>query len=152
MRQLFYYKMQQKFITKCVSFLLQNAAVITKCYVYYKLWQYNEHILSMLEEKKFFKFFKFFVSKRNMKPICSWPKKKIQKELMTPLNNFSFLFNVCICTNKNRLKVIFRVVFTVIFKEIAKILFTIIIKWKYSYEMIQEIFTLVLKLISNSTV
>ena len=87
-----------------------------------------------------------------MEHICSWPKKKIQKEFMTPLNNFSFLFNVCICANKNWLKVIFRVVFTVIFKEIAKILFTIIIKRKYSYEMIQEIFTLVLKLISNSTV
>ena len=39
MRQLFYYKMRQKFITKCdrsllqnaTGFLLQNATVITKC-------------------------------------------------------------------------------------------------------------------------
>ena len=30
MRQLFYYKIRQKFITKCVSFLLQNATV--NCY------------------------------------------------------------------------------------------------------------------------
>ena len=31
MRQLFYSKTQQKFITKYVSFLLENATVITKC-------------------------------------------------------------------------------------------------------------------------
>ena len=50
MRQLFCYKMQQKFITKCVKFLLQNVTVllqdmtditkcndfITKCDSYYK--------------------------------------------------------------------------------------------------------------------
>ena len=47
MRQLFYYKIRQKFISKCVRFfienatvLLQNATVITKCDVYYKLRQY----------------------------------------------------------------------------------------------------------------
>ena len=34
MRQLFYYEMQQKFMTKCVRFLMINATV------YYKLWQY----------------------------------------------------------------------------------------------------------------
>ena len=44
MRQLFYYKMRQKFITKCVRFLLQNTTVIricddfiTKCDCYYKM-------------------------------------------------------------------------------------------------------------------
>ena len=31
--------MRQNFITKCVSFLSQNATVITKCDVYYKLRQ-----------------------------------------------------------------------------------------------------------------
>ena len=44
MRQLFYYKMRQKFITKSVRFLLQNATVITKCDVYYKLRQYTVKI------------------------------------------------------------------------------------------------------------
>ena len=34
MRQLFYYKIRQKFITKCVRIF------ITKCDVYYKLQQY----------------------------------------------------------------------------------------------------------------
>ena len=38
MRQ-FYCKIRQKFITKCDSFM-QNATVITKCYVYCKLRQY----------------------------------------------------------------------------------------------------------------
>ena len=55
MEQLFYYKMRQKFITKCASFLLKNVTVllqnatvitncdnfITKCDVYYKLQQYK---------------------------------------------------------------------------------------------------------------
>ena len=52
MRQLFYYKIRQKFITKCVRFfiakcdsyyklrvLLQNATVITNCEFYYKMRQ-----------------------------------------------------------------------------------------------------------------
>ena len=39
-----HYKMRQKFITKCVSFLLQNATGITKCDVYYKLQQYIAHL------------------------------------------------------------------------------------------------------------
>ena len=39
MRQLLYYKMQQKFFTKCVRFLLQNASFITKCNSYCKLQQ-----------------------------------------------------------------------------------------------------------------
>ena len=51
MRQLFFFKMRQKFITKCFSFLLQNATVllqnatvitncdnfITECDSYYKM-------------------------------------------------------------------------------------------------------------------
>ena len=48
MRQLFYYKMPQKFIKKASGFSLQNATVIancdnfiTKCDVYCKLRQYN---------------------------------------------------------------------------------------------------------------
>ena len=43
-----YYKMRQKFITKCVKFFvtkhddfIRNATFITKCDVYYKLRQYN---------------------------------------------------------------------------------------------------------------
>ena len=39
MRQ-FYYKMQQ--LSQIVTILLQNATVITKCDVYYKLRQYNK--------------------------------------------------------------------------------------------------------------
>ena len=45
MRQLFYYRMRQEFITKCARFLLQNATAllenatifITKCNNYYKV-------------------------------------------------------------------------------------------------------------------
>ena len=39
MRQVFYYKMRQSL--KIAMILLQNATVITKCDVYYKLRQYN---------------------------------------------------------------------------------------------------------------
>ena len=55
MQQLFYYKMQQTFTTKCARFfyykmrqllqiatvLLENATVITKWDIYYKLRQYK---------------------------------------------------------------------------------------------------------------
>ena len=39
MRQDLYYKMRQ--LLKAATILLQNATVITKWDVYYKLWQYN---------------------------------------------------------------------------------------------------------------
>ena len=43
MRQLFYYKTRQKFITKCVRFFITKCnSFITKCDVYYKLRQYNK--------------------------------------------------------------------------------------------------------------
>ena len=65
MPQLFYYKMRQKFITKCVNsfyckmrqfyykmrqllpnakILLQNETVISKCEVCYKIYQYIEEL------------------------------------------------------------------------------------------------------------
>ena len=38
MRQLFYYKMRQKFITKCVRFFITKChSFITKCDSYYKM-------------------------------------------------------------------------------------------------------------------
>ena len=87
MRQLFYYKMRQKSITKCVRFFItkcdsfitkcdsyykmrrfyyKNAIVITKCDLNYKLWQYK------VERFFFFFFFKltrfpFFLMKRAIK-------------------------------------------------------------------------------------
>ena len=46
MRQVFYYKTQQFYykiglLLQIATTLLQNATVITKCYAYYKLRQYN---------------------------------------------------------------------------------------------------------------
>ena len=41
MRPVFYYKMRQ--LLQIATTLLQNATVITKCDVYYKLRQYNEN-------------------------------------------------------------------------------------------------------------
>ena len=46
MRQVFYYKMRQFYykmrqLLQIAMILLQNAAVITKCDVYYKLQQYS---------------------------------------------------------------------------------------------------------------
>ena len=44
MRQLFYYKMRQKFITKRVSFLLQNIAVLLQiATTLYKMRQLQEN-------------------------------------------------------------------------------------------------------------
>ena len=40
MRQVFYYKMRQ--LLQNATILLQNATVITKCDIYYKLRQYNQ--------------------------------------------------------------------------------------------------------------
>ena len=38
MGQLFYYKMQQKFIKKCVSFFITKCdSFVTKCDIYYKI-------------------------------------------------------------------------------------------------------------------
>ena len=55
MRQLFYYKMRQKFVTMCIGFLLQigtlllqNAAVIAKYEVYYKTRWYIPRDLFIL--------------------------------------------------------------------------------------------------------
>ena len=51
MRQAFYYKMRQFYykmrqLSQIATILLQNATVITKCDVYYKLRQYIEHVSS----------------------------------------------------------------------------------------------------------
>ena len=73
MRQLLYYKIRQKFITKCIRFLLQNATVIRKCDVYYKLRQ------------------------------CRWQKSAVNRNLASVINNwnnylkcFYELINSCI--------------------------------------------------------
>ena len=42
MRQLFYYKMRQKFITSGRFFITKCNSFITKCYNYYKVRQYKE--------------------------------------------------------------------------------------------------------------
>ena len=61
MRQVFYYKMWQFYykmrqLLQIAIVLLQNATVITKCDVHYKLPQYNVKIdASVLEEKSRFK-------------------------------------------------------------------------------------------------
>lgn len=58
MHQVCYYKMQQKFIIKCVRYLLQNAKVllqnviaitkwngfIIKCDIYYKIWRLLQNV------------------------------------------------------------------------------------------------------------
>ena len=51
MRQAFYYKMRQFYykmrqLSQIATILLQDATVITKCDVYYKLRQYIEHVSS----------------------------------------------------------------------------------------------------------
>ena len=53
MDKVFYYKMQQFYykmwqLLQNVMILLQNATVITKCDVYYKLWQYIHLLLKPL--------------------------------------------------------------------------------------------------------
>ena len=47
MRQLFYYKMRQ--LSQIVTILLQNATVVTKCHVYYKLRQYTHNFAKLLK-------------------------------------------------------------------------------------------------------
>ena len=63
MRQLLYCKMQQKFITMCVWFLLQNATAITKCNdfiakcdSYYKMQHLLQNAMILLQNATFIKY------------------------------------------------------------------------------------------------
>ena len=64
MQQLFYYKMRQGFYYKMrqllqnMTILLQNATVITKCNVFYKLRQYNCKMEHLKNVKNGFQFTK----------------------------------------------------------------------------------------------
>ena len=54
MRQLFYYKMQQKFITKCVRFFITKCdSFILKCDINYKMRRFYYEMRQLLQNATF---------------------------------------------------------------------------------------------------
>ena len=54
MRELFYYKMRQKFITKCARFFISKCdSFITKCDSYYKLRRFYYKMRQLLQNATF---------------------------------------------------------------------------------------------------
>ena len=85
MQQLIYYKMRQKFVTKCVRFFITNCdSFITKCDVYYKLQHYNELLIDFIFWNNIFRWIFWKIPKKmkmaeSSRSLLSPIKKKVKR-------------------------------------------------------------------------